>query len=132
MPTTAQAVVLRQWTVTPPECNYAKDRYTAPHCLRYLDGYFCNFFLASLPGIQPSTLPFDIRQRLHTQLECRGLQCLENLLRNEFINLLGTQSDSGFLRASQEMAFADIMWHVDIKRDVHLPVTCATYQHSGQ
>ena len=41
---------LRQWTVTPPECNYAKDRYTAPHCLRYLDGYFYNFFLAALPG----------------------------------------------------------------------------------
>ena len=41
---------LRQWTVTPPECNYAKDRYTAPHCLRYLDGWFYDFFLAALPG----------------------------------------------------------------------------------
>jgi hypothetical protein len=39
---------LRHWTVTAPECNYAKDRYSAPHCLRYLDGYFYNFFLASL------------------------------------------------------------------------------------
>ena len=33
-----------------PECNYAKDRYTAPHCLRYLDGCFYNFFLAALNG----------------------------------------------------------------------------------
>jgi hypothetical protein len=41
---------LRHWTVTPPECNYAKDRYTAPHCLRYLDGYFYDFFLAALRG----------------------------------------------------------------------------------
>ena len=41
---------LRHWTVTPPECNYAKDRYTAPHCLRYLDGTFYNFFLAALDG----------------------------------------------------------------------------------
>ena len=41
---------LRHWKVTPPECNYAKDRYTAPHCLRYLDGYYYNFFLASLNG----------------------------------------------------------------------------------
>jgi hypothetical protein len=41
---------LRQWTDTPPECNYAKDRYTAPHCLRYLDGYFYDFFLAALSG----------------------------------------------------------------------------------
>ncbi|MBN1853918.1 MAG: hypothetical protein JW829_14390 [Pirellulales bacterium] len=46
----ATSADLRHWTVTPPECNYAKDRYTAPHCLRYLDGYFYNFFLAALPG----------------------------------------------------------------------------------
>lgn len=41
---------LRHWTLTPPECNYAKDRYTAPHCLRYLDGYFYNFYLESVHG----------------------------------------------------------------------------------
>ena len=39
---------LKQWTVTPPECAYAKDRYTAPHCLRYLDGYYYNFYLEQL------------------------------------------------------------------------------------
>ncbi len=36
---------MKEWTVTPPECVYAKDRYTAPHCLRYLDGYFYDFYL---------------------------------------------------------------------------------------
>jgi len=39
---------LKQWTVTPKECVYAKDRYTAPHCLRYLDGWYYNFYLEKL------------------------------------------------------------------------------------
>jgi hypothetical protein len=39
---------LRQWQITPKECNYAKDRYTAPHCLRFLDGYFYNFYLEDI------------------------------------------------------------------------------------
>jgi hypothetical protein len=41
---------LKRWTVTPPECVYAKDRYTAPHCLRYLDGYYYDFYLESIRG----------------------------------------------------------------------------------
>ncbi len=41
---------LKQWTVTPPECVYAKDRYTAPHCLRYLDGYYYDFYLECANG----------------------------------------------------------------------------------
>jgi hypothetical protein len=36
---------LRQWELTPPQCTYSKDRYTAPHCLRYLDGWYYNFYL---------------------------------------------------------------------------------------
>lgn len=36
---------LRRWELAQPECNYAKDRYTAPHCLRYLDGWYYNFYL---------------------------------------------------------------------------------------
>lgn len=39
---------LKHWTVTPLKCNYAKDRYTAPHCLRYLDGYYYDFYLESM------------------------------------------------------------------------------------
>jgi hypothetical protein len=41
---------LKNWEVTPPECVYAKDRYTAPHCLRYLDGYYYNFYLEAVRG----------------------------------------------------------------------------------
>lgn len=41
---------LRKWTVTPPECCYAKNRYTAPHCLRYCDGWYYDFYLEGLGG----------------------------------------------------------------------------------
>ena len=41
---------MRRWELTAPECTYSKDRYTAPHCLRYLDGYYYNFYLEELPG----------------------------------------------------------------------------------
>ena len=43
---------LRSWEVTPPECTYAKDRYTAPHCLRLLDGVFYNFYLEHYQGYE--------------------------------------------------------------------------------
>jgi hypothetical protein len=43
---------LRAWTMTPPECNYAKDRYTAPHCLRWLDGWLYNFYLEAHQGYE--------------------------------------------------------------------------------
>jgi hypothetical protein len=42
----------RTWTITPPECNYAKDRYTAPHCLRWLDGWFYDFYLEAHNGYE--------------------------------------------------------------------------------
>lgn len=40
---------LHTWELTPPECTYAKDRYTAPHALRFLDGYYYNFYLEAVP-----------------------------------------------------------------------------------
>jgi hypothetical protein len=43
---------LHHWELTPPECNYAKDRYTAPHCLRYLDSYFYDFYLEAHNGYE--------------------------------------------------------------------------------
>jgi pimeloyl-ACP methyl ester carboxylesterase len=43
---------LKTWTLTPPECNYAKDRYTAPHCLRWLDGWFYDFYLEAHDGYE--------------------------------------------------------------------------------
>jgi hypothetical protein len=39
---------LRQWQITPKDCNYAKDRYTAPHCLNYLAGYYYVFYVEEL------------------------------------------------------------------------------------
>ena len=44
----ATSLDAKHWELTPPECTYAKDRYTAPHCLRYLDGYYYNFYLEAL------------------------------------------------------------------------------------
>ena len=41
---------MKHWDLTPPECTYAKDRYTAPHCLRYHNGYYYNFYLEDLAG----------------------------------------------------------------------------------
>ena len=41
---------LQSWELTAPECTYSKDRYTAPHCLRYLDGHYYNFYLEAHPG----------------------------------------------------------------------------------
>jgi len=43
---------LRQWLLTPPECRYAPDRYTAPHCLRWLDGWFYDFYLEAHDGYE--------------------------------------------------------------------------------
>ena len=43
---------LHDWVLTPPECTYSKDRYTAPHCLRFLDGYFYNFYLEANDGYE--------------------------------------------------------------------------------
>ncbi|MBI4659998.1 MAG: hypothetical protein HY735_14250 [Verrucomicrobia bacterium] len=48
----AKSSDLRAWTLTPPECNYAKDRYTAPHCLRWLEGWFYNFYLEAHDGYE--------------------------------------------------------------------------------
>ena len=41
---------LREWELTPPECTYSKERYTAPHAIRLQDDYFYNFFLESASG----------------------------------------------------------------------------------
>ena len=40
---------LQEWTLTSPECTYARERYTAPHCLRYLNGVYYNFYLEAHP-----------------------------------------------------------------------------------
>jgi hypothetical protein len=44
----AKSKDLRHWKITPKECNYDKNRYTAPHCLRYLDGFYYVFYVEEL------------------------------------------------------------------------------------
>jgi len=46
----ATSTDLEHWTVTPPECNYTKERYSAPHALRWLDGYYYDFYLEHIRG----------------------------------------------------------------------------------
>jgi len=43
---------LKNWIILPSEYNYAMDRYTAPHCLRYLDGYYYDFYLEANHGYE--------------------------------------------------------------------------------
>jgi lysophospholipase L1-like esterase len=48
----AKSKDFRTWTMTPPQCNYSKDRYSAPHCLRWLDGWFYDFYLEAHNGYE--------------------------------------------------------------------------------
>lgn len=48
----ATSTDLKNWQVLPSQYNYAKDRYTAPHCLRYLDGYYYDFYLEAYNGYE--------------------------------------------------------------------------------
>jgi len=48
----ATSTDLKSWDLLSPDHNYAKDRYTAPHCLRYLDGYYYNFYLEAHNGYE--------------------------------------------------------------------------------
>ena len=43
---------LRTWTVTPPEANFTKERYSAAPCLRWLDGWFYLFYLEAHEGYE--------------------------------------------------------------------------------
>ncbi len=48
----AESADLWDWALTPSECVYAKDRYTACPYIRFLpqDGYYYMIYLESLPG----------------------------------------------------------------------------------
>ena len=43
---------LELWELAAPECTYAKDRYTAPHCLRFHNGAYYNFYLEEHEGYE--------------------------------------------------------------------------------
>jgi hypothetical protein len=48
----ATSTDLKDWNVLSSDHNYAKDRYTAPHCLRYLGGFYYNFYLEAHNGYE--------------------------------------------------------------------------------
>ncbi len=48
----ATSVDMKTWEILSSDHNYAKDRYSAPHCLRYLDGYYYNFYLEAHDGYE--------------------------------------------------------------------------------
>jgi len=48
----ATSADLVKWEVLSSDHNYSKDRYTAPHCLRYLDGYYYDFYLENYNGYE--------------------------------------------------------------------------------
>ena len=43
---------LKKWEILSRDHNYAMDRYIAPHCLRYLDGYYYDFYLEAFEGYE--------------------------------------------------------------------------------
>ena len=43
---------LRKWTITPPECNFTKERYSAAPCLRWNGGWFYLFYLEAHDGYE--------------------------------------------------------------------------------
>lgn len=48
----ASSVDLVSWKTMPAACTYSKDRYTAPHALRYMDGWYYNFYLEAFEGYE--------------------------------------------------------------------------------
>jgi len=48
----ATSIDLKKWEILSSDHNYAMDRYTAPHCLRYLDGYYYDFYLEVHQGFE--------------------------------------------------------------------------------
>jgi alpha-L-fucosidase len=43
---------LQRWTITPPECNFTKDRYSAAPCLRWGEGWYYLFYLEAHNGYE--------------------------------------------------------------------------------
>ena len=46
----AESSDLLNWKLTPSECVYSKERYTACPALRFLDGFYYKFYLEARPG----------------------------------------------------------------------------------
>ncbi len=48
----ARSKDLLRWKLTSPDSSYSRDRYTAPHCLRWKDGWFYDFYLEAHEGYE--------------------------------------------------------------------------------
>jgi len=48
----AKSEDLRKWAITPPACNFTKDRYSAAPCLRWSGGMFYLFYLEAHQGFE--------------------------------------------------------------------------------
>ena len=57
----AESSDLRDWKLTPAECVFSKDRYTACPALRFLDGFYYMIYLEARPG--PTYEPHIVRSR---------------------------------------------------------------------
>ncbi len=58
----AESRDLRNWKLTPKECVFSKDRYTACPAIRYLDdGYYYMIYLEAYPG--PAYKPHIVRSK---------------------------------------------------------------------
>ncbi|MCK5118881.1 MAG: hypothetical protein KAQ78_04815, partial [Candidatus Latescibacteria bacterium] len=55
----AESDDLLHWQLTPPECVFSKDRYTACPALRFLDGQYYMIYLEARPG--PTYEPHIVR-----------------------------------------------------------------------
>jgi lysophospholipase L1-like esterase/pimeloyl-ACP methyl ester carboxylesterase len=66
----ARSKDLHSWEITPPECNYSKNRYTAPHALRWKDGWFYDFFLEAHDGYEMRVV--RSRDLVHWELSPRN------------------------------------------------------------
>lgn len=57
----AESPDLSQWRLTPSECVYSKDRYTACPAIRFLEGYYYMIYLEAMQG--PRYEPYIVRSR---------------------------------------------------------------------
>ncbi len=57
----AESSDLREWRLTPADCVFSKDRYTACPALRFLDGWYYMIYLEARPG--PTYEPHIVRSR---------------------------------------------------------------------
>jgi pimeloyl-ACP methyl ester carboxylesterase len=48
----AKSPDMRSWTVTSPDCNFTRERYSAAPCLRWSDGWFYLFYLEARQGYE--------------------------------------------------------------------------------